>query len=141
MTRLFLLALALVCLNAAAAFAAGPNSFQCVRPDGSVVCTVNAPSGDPSTICNRNCPECNLTCVARQHVVRDGNVIMVNPETPGAAQPNQPAAPRAETPRFCKQQLRHCTNVCRSDPNNRSNFNMNACVSSCKSTYSGCGRR
>lgn len=141
MNRLFLVALALVCLNAADAYAAGPDSFQCIRPDGSVVCTVNAPSGDPSTICNRNCQECNLTCVARQHVVRDGNVLMVNPETPGPAQSNQMAAPRTETPQFCKQQLRQCTSNCRSDPNNRSNFNMNACISSCKSTYSGCGRR
>ena len=141
MNRILFVALTLVCLSAAGANAAGLNSFQCVRPDGSVVCTVNAPSGDPSTICNRNCPDCNLTCVARQHVVRDGNTFMVNPETAGPDQANQPAAPRAETPQFCKQQLRRCTSDCRSDPNNRSNFNMNACVSSCKSIYSGCGRR
>jgi hypothetical protein len=141
MKRLFFIALALVCMAVADASAAGPNSFQCIRPDGSVVCTVNAPSGDPSTICNRNCPECNLTCVARQRVVRDGNELIFNPETSGPAQANQPNAPRAETPQFCKQQLRQCTNVCRSDPNNRSNFNLNACVSSCKSIYSGCGRR
>ncbi|MHC1789725.1 hypothetical protein [Solidesulfovibrio sp.] len=133
--------LTLVCLNVADAYAAGPNSFQCIRPDGSVVCTVNAPSGDPSTICNRNCPECNLTCVARQRVVRDGNELIFNPETSGPAQPNQPDMPRAETPQFCKQQLHQCTNTCRLDPNNRSNFNLNACVSSCKSVYSGCGRR
>lgn len=141
MKRLFLIALAIVCLNAAAVFAAGPDSFQCIRPDGTVVCTVNAPSGDPSTICNRNCPECNLTCVARQRVIRDGNELQFNPETSGPAHPNQPDSPRAETPQFCKQQLNACTKSCRSNPNNRTSFDLNACVSSCKSTYSGCGRR
>jgi hypothetical protein len=141
MKFLFFIVFSLVFLNSATAHAAGPDSFQCIRPDGTVACTVNAPSGDPSTICNRNCPQCNLTCVARQRVVRDGNELIFNPETSGPAQSNQLDQPRAETPQYCRQQLRQCTNTCRSDPNNQSNFNLKACVSSCKSTYSGCGRR
>lgn len=140
MKRLVLTTLAFVCLTAAA-YAAGPNSFQCIRPDGSVVCTVDVTSGDPSTVCNRNCKDCNLTCVARQRVIRDGNELIFNPETSGPAQANQPGPRGAETPQYCKQQHRQCVAACRSNPKDRTQFDMNACISSCASTLSGCGRK
>ena len=86
MKHLVLTALALVCLNIPA-YAAGPDSFQCIRPDGSIVCTVNAPSGDPSVVCNHDCVDCNMTCVARQVVIREGDELIFNP---GASRPVQP---------------------------------------------------
>jgi len=140
MKRLILTALALVCLHAAA-FAAGPDSFECVRPDGTVVCTVNAPSGDPSVVCNHDCAECNMTCAARQIVVREGNEILVNPGAPPPAPPRSTGPGGVETPQYCEQQYQQCVSRCRSTPNNRTQFDMDACISSCNSAKSGCGTK
>jgi hypothetical protein len=122
-------------------FAAGPNSFECIRPDGLVVCTVNAPSGDPSTICNRDCKECNMTCVARQHVVRDGNELIFNPGASAPKRSNQPRHGGIETRQYCRQQYRECVGACRNSSSNRSQYDVDVCTSSCSSVYSGCGRR
>ena len=142
MKRIILAALALACLSTAA-FAAGPNSYQCVRPDGTVVCTINAPSGDPSVVCNHDCVDCNLTCVARQVVVREGNELFFNPGSPGPAQPqpSQASPGGVETPQYCQQQYERCVSMCRSNPYNRTQNDLDACISSCSSTLSGCGRK
>jgi len=138
MKHLVLVALALAGLNTAA-MAAGPNTYQCIRPDGTVVCTINAQSGDPSTICNHDCPDCNMTCAARQHVVRDGNELIFNPGASAPVQPKRSGPKRAETPRYCKQQYQKCESRCKSNRNNRTQEDVDACISGCSSTYSGCG--
>jgi hypothetical protein len=140
MKHLILVALAFACLNTAA-FASGPNSYQCVRPDGTVVCTINAPTGDPSVICNHDCVDCNLTCVARQYVVREGNQLYFNPGDPGPAQPSQARPSGVETPQYCQDQYQRCVSMCRSNPYNRTQSDVDACISSCNSTLSGCGRK
>jgi hypothetical protein len=141
MKRIVLMALALVCLNAAA-FAAGPDSYQCVRPDGTVVCTVNVPpGGDPSVTCNHNCVDCNLTCAGRQVVVREGNELMFNPGAPSSVQPGRTGFGGVETPQYCQKQHQQCVNRCSSNPNNRTQSDMDACLSSCASTLSGCGKK
>lgn len=139
MKRIILTALAFICLNTAA-FAAGPDSYQCVRPDGTVVCTINAPSGDPSVICNHDCVDCNLTCTARQVVVRDGNELIFNPGASTPVRPKQAGPGGVETPDNCQRQYQQCVSTCRSNPNNRTQYDMDACTSNCNSTLSGCGR-
>lgn len=133
------LALALVGLSVSV-FAAGPDSYQCVRPDGAVVCTVNVPSGDPSVVCNHDCADCNLTCVAKQVVVREGNELFFNPGA-SPVQPDRAGPGHAETPRYCKQQYQQCVDRCGSNPNNRTQSDVNACTSSCYSEFSGCGKK
>jgi len=140
MKRLVFTALCFLCLNAAA-FAGGPDSFECVRPDGTVVCTVNAPSGDPSVVCNHDCVDCNMTCAARQIVVREGDGYMVNPGAPPAVAPKPSGPGGAETPQYCEQQYQRCMSSCRSNPNNRTQYDMDACISSCNSAKSGCGTK
>lgn len=130
-----------LCLMSVPTFAAGPNSFQCIRPDGGIVCSINAPSGDPSVICNRDCPDCNMTCVARQHVIRDGNRVIINPGSSRDTPRHESNARYVETPQFCQREYRNCMSECRNSPNNRSRFDMDACTSSCYSVKSGCGRR
>ena len=140
MKRFILTAFTLACLHGAA-LAAGPASFECVRPDGSVVCTVNAPSGDPSVVCNHDCQDCNMTCAARQVVVREGNTVTVNPGAPAPVRPKaeRPGGPGVETPEFCRQQFQKCVDRCRSTPGNSTQYDRDACISACNSTQSGCG--
>jgi len=138
MKHLFFIAVALACLSAPA-FAAGPNSFECVRPDGTVVCTVNAASGDPSVTCNHDCVDCNMTCTARQIVVRDGNQLIFNPGAPAPGKPQRTESVNPETPRYCKKQYKKCVSKCRSNRNNKTQYDIDACVSSCDSAMSGCG--
>jgi hypothetical protein len=140
MKRLALASLALLCLNTAA-FAAGPNSYQCVRPDGTVVCTVNSSSGDPSGTCNHDCPDCNLTCVARQIVIQEGNEVIFNPGASPPVPHGQTSQGGVETKQYCHDQYQLCMNRCFSNPNNRTQNDTDACVSSCDSTYSGCGTK
>lgn len=124
----------------AIAFAAGPNSYQCVRPDGTVVCTVNVPTGDPSVVCNHECANCNMTCAAKQIVVRDGNERIFNPGAPPAVPPSQAGSVAPETPENCKRQYQACEERCRSNPSNRTQSDIDACMSSCYSAFSGCGK-
>lgn len=139
--KMILFAATIMCLCfSQISLAAGPNSFECIRPDGLVVCTVNVGSGDPSTICNRDCKECNLTCVARQHVVRDGNELIFNPGASAPTRPNRPGTGGVETRQHCRQQYQQCMNSCRDSSSNRSQYDVDVCASSCSSTYSGCGR-
>ena len=142
MKRLVLAAMALVCMNVAA-FAVGPDTFECVRPDGTVVCTVRAPSGDPSVVCNHDCVDCNLTCAARQLMVREGNEVIVNPGAPPPVppKPEGPGGIGVETPAFCRAQYQQCVSQCRSNPNNKTAYDRDACIAACNSARSGCGTR
>lgn len=138
MKRIIFTTLAFICLTATA-FAAGPDSYQCIRPDGTVVCTINAPSGAPSVVCNHDCIDCNLTCTAQQVVVRDGNELLFNPGAPAAVRPKQSGPGISETPENCRRQYQQCESQCRANPNNRTQYDMDACISNCKSTFTGCG--
>ncbi|MBF0480650.1 MAG: hypothetical protein HQL37_11150 [Alphaproteobacteria bacterium] len=140
MKRLVLATLALACLSTAA-FASGPNSFECVRPDGTVVCTVNAPTGDPSVTCNHDCPDCNLTCKARQVVIQEGNELIINPGASPAVPHGQTGQGGVETKRYCQEQHQQCVDRCRSNRNDRTQDDLDACISSCDSTLSGCGTK
>jgi len=139
MKLLAITVIVLACLSTMA-FAAGPNSYQCVRPDGTVVCTVNVSSGDPSVVCNHDCVECNMTCAAEQLIIRDGNERIYNPGAPAATPPSQTSRSGVETPEYCKQQYRTCEDRCRSNPSNRTQSDIDACTSSCYSAFSGCGK-
>ena len=140
MKYLVFITLTLISLNTAA-LAAGPDSYQCVRPDGRVVCTVNAPSGDPSVVCNHDCVDCNMTCAARQIVVREGNELMFNPGASPPVQSGPAGASEAETKQYCQHQYLQCVSRCRSNPNNMTQQDVDACTSSCDSSLSGCGRK
>jgi hypothetical protein len=140
MKHVIFIAVALVCLTGPS-FAAGPNSFECVRPDGSVVCTVNTTSDDPSVVCNHDCVDCNMTCAARQIVVREGNQLIFNPGAPAPSQSGQAASGGKETPQYCRQQYKQCVNRCQTNKNNRTQYDIDACISSCDSALSGCGRK
>lgn len=139
--KLIIFTMATLAYLSTLAFAAGPNSYQCIRPDGTVVCTVNVPpGGDPSVACNHDCVDCNMTCAARQLVIRDGNERIYNPGAPAATPPSQTGRSGVETPEYCKQQYRNCENTCRSNPRNRTQVDIDACTSSCYSAFSGCGK-
>ncbi|MBF0481689.1 MAG: hypothetical protein HQK81_07180 [Desulfovibrionaceae bacterium] len=44
-----------------------------------------------------------------------------------------------ETPEFCHRQYEQCIEDCDKDPFNKTRYDLEACYSSCWSTYSGCG--
>jgi len=114
--------------------------YQCVRPDGTVVCTVTDKSGDPSVTCNYECPDCNMVCAARLRLIKeDGLTPVTPPPVPGARRPSQPNA--VETPEYCQRQYQQCVATCKSDPKNKTKYDVEACVSSCNSWYSGCGMK
>lgn len=132
------------------AFLAQPSeaqTYRCVRPDGTVVCTITTNQTDPSVVCNHDCPDCNLVCVAEARVTRESEEYYSAPAKP---------APRArgnktfssskggdpvETKAYCRQQYNSCVSECRSSPGNRSSYDVEACISSCKSTFTGCGKK
>jgi len=118
-------------------------TYACVRPDGGVVCTINAGrSSDPSVQCNRECLDCNMVCTAQRRVIRDSGQTMSSPgESMPGRSPESVAPGTVETPSYCRQQYANCTSACRSNPNNTSSYDREACTSSCKSVRSGCGRR
>jgi len=118
------------------------NVFQCVRPDGTVVCTVQDTSGNPSVTCNHDCADCNLVCAAKLRLESQGGGAMT-PVTPPAVQgrPRQTSAPgTVETPAYCAQRYQECVSQCRSNPINRGSDALTACLGSCESWKSGCGR-
>ena len=123
---------------AATAFAQQPQIYQCIRPDGAVVGTVSDTSGDPSVTCNHELVDCNMVCAAKLHLTEGGTVPVVPPQVPAQRTQPEPGGP-AETPAYCNQKYQECTAKCKSDPNNRSSYEMDACISSCKSWRSGCG--
>jgi hypothetical protein len=44
-----------------------------------------------------------------------------------------------ETPEYCHRQYEKCINACDKDPLNKTQYDREACYSSCWSSYSGCG--
>jgi len=125
---------------AAAGQAAEARLYQCVRPDGAVVCTVTGASGDPSVTCNYECVDCNMVCAARVRVSSQGGVTTVVPGAPVQGERRAPQAPgTAETREYCQQRYQECIARCRSDPDNSKDYDIDACLSSCDDTLSGCG--
>lgn len=125
---------------AGAAQAQAPVIYQCVRPDGTVVCTVRDKSGDPSVTCNYECVDCNMVCVARVKVTteEDGRMApVVPPKVKGERR--KPGAGGVETKEYCRSVYQDCLAKCKSDPKNKTKYDRDACVSSCESWYSGCG--
>jgi hypothetical protein len=125
-------------LSLAWAGAASAQVYECVRPDGKVVCTIKNTTGDPSVSCNGECADCNLVCVARErYSIEDGKVPVTPPPVQGRRVKTSPGA--KETPEYCQKQLNACTAGCKKNPLNKSSYDVNACISSCQDTYSGCG--
>lgn len=122
--------------------AAGGTVYQCVRPDGTVVCAVTDSSGDPSVTCNYECLDCNMVCAARLRVSSKGGKTTTLPDAPskGDRRVSQPAG-TAETREYCQQQYQQCIARCRSDPDNSKEYDVDACLSSCNDTLSGCGMK
>lgn len=134
----FTMALAIVC--AAVTAQAQQNVYQCVRPDGTVVCTVTDASGDPSVTCNYECVDCNMVCAARLRLTDgNGNAVPVLP--PPVSGERRPPSNAAETPEYCRNRFQQCVAKCRSDPDNRTSYDVEACISSCESWFSGCGMK
>ncbi|MBF0481134.1 MAG: hypothetical protein HQK81_09445 [Desulfovibrionaceae bacterium] len=115
--------------------------YNCVRPDGSVVCTVETDQ-EPSGACNHDCTDCNMVCTAQERIVReDGKTIEV-PSGPVFGRRNVPPAPgTVETKEYCNRQYARCQAACRDNPADKSAFNLEACLSSCSGTMSGCGAK
>jgi len=135
-----LFALALL-LTASAAWAQQPKVYQCVRPDGTVVCNVTDNTGNPSVNCNYECVDCNMVCVARLKLAEEGGTMVPVPPPAVNGERRPPASGAEETPEYCRQRYQQCVAKCKSDPMNRTKFDVDACVSSCNSWYSGCGMK
>lgn len=139
MTRI-LLALAVLCA-AAPAYAQQQKVYQCVRPDGTVVCTVTDKSGDPSVTCNYECVDCNMVCVARLRLSDEGAGMAPVPPPAVKGERRQGSGGAEETPEYCRRVYQDCVAKCKSDPMNKSRYDIDACVSGCDSWYSGCGMK
>ncbi|GAB6037365.1 hypothetical protein JCM15519_19240 [Fundidesulfovibrio butyratiphilus] len=113
--------------------------YQCVRPDGTVVCTTTDTSGDPSVTCNFECPDCNMVCVARSVTIREDGRVVEPPMPKVHGRKRAPAQNGKETPESCRAQYERCMAKCRSNPLNKSKYNVDACISSCYDTFTGCG--
>ncbi len=62
-------------------------NYQCVKPDGKVICTVDSasdPGAQPSDLCNKSCQECYLTCTAVEVIVKSGGRIITGPAGTGS---------------------------------------------------------
>ncbi|MFZ5425900.1 MAG: hypothetical protein ACOZEN_02910 [Thermodesulfobacteriota bacterium] len=135
-----LFAMALMAASSTA-WAQQPKVYQCVRPDGTVVCNVTGKTGDPSVTCNYECVDCNMVCVARLKLADEGGAL--TPVAPPAVngERRQPSPGAEETPEYCRQVYQQCVAKCKSDPMNKTKYDVDACVSSCSSWYSGCGMK
>ncbi len=73
----------LILVLSAAPLAFG-KSYQCVKPGGEVVCTVDSassPGDDPSVLCNKTCEACYLTCTGVEVIVKGGGKVITGPGT------------------------------------------------------------
>lgn len=115
--------------------------YECVRPDGTVVCTVTDKSGDPSVSCNFECVDCNMVCAARLRFAEEGGrtVPVTPPPVPGQKTRQPSDAP--ETREYCQQRYQECVARCKSDPVNKTKYDKDACISSCNDWLSGCGMK
>jgi hypothetical protein len=59
-------------------------TYQCLRPDKTVVGTVTTDSGDPDVVCNHDYKSCNLVCTAVERLVREGKEAVWGASSPGA---------------------------------------------------------
>jgi hypothetical protein len=140
MKRILLL-LAVLCIPAAVA-QAQEKIYQCVRPDGTVVCTVRDSSGDPSVTCNHDCADCNMVCAARLRLSgMDEEMAPVTPPPVPDRRPQPEAPGTVETPEYCQQRYQSCIANCQSNPGNKTSYDMNACTSSCEDWRTGCGKK
>ena len=139
MKKIFFLALFMVCF---AGFAlAQQNVYQCVRPDGTVICTVQDTSGNPSVTCNHDCLDCNMVCAAKLRLSDQGEGMTPVAPPPVADVQKRPLTQpgTVETPAFCAQRYQECVAQCKGSPANRGRQALDACLSSCQSWKSGCG--
>ncbi|MFP5222894.1 MAG: hypothetical protein ACLGSA_11455 [Acidobacteriota bacterium] len=134
-----LILLAFLCM-AHTAQAQPQNVYQCIRPDGTVVCTVRDTTGDPSVTCNYECVDCNMVCVARLRLM-EGNGEMLPVLPPAVGGERRPPSSAVETPQYCRSRYQQCVAKCKSDPDNRTSYDVEACISSCESWFSGCGMK
>ena len=143
MRNIFKIMIPVICLGVVliASDAQAQMYYRCVRPDGGEVCVITTTQADPSVTCNLECKDCNMVCKAEARIIRDGGQVMTSPGAPMHAGGTASETPGVrETPQFCNQQYASCLSACDSNPNNRDNYNLQACRSSCKSVRSGCGR-
>ena len=118
------------------------NVYQCIRPDGTVICTVQDTSGNPSVTCNHDCQDCNMVCAAKLRLTsQDGGPMepVAPPAVTGVQRPRTTPG-TVETPAFCAQRYQQCVAQCKSSPANRDPQAMDACLSSCQNWKSGCGK-
>ena len=135
---LFLLAFVCLAATAVATTARAQQVYQCVRPDGVVVCNITDTTGNPSVTCNHECVDCNMVCAAQARLTEGGTVPVVPAPVP--AERRGPGS-SVETPEYCQREYQQCVAKCKSDPANRTAYDVDACVSSCNSWYSGCGMK
>jgi hypothetical protein len=141
MRRLFFI-LAAACLGLVpAAGQAWAAMYDCVRPDGTVVCTVTTDQ-EPSVVCNHDCPDCNLVCAAQLRIVRENDTTTVVPSQPVPGRRYTPPPPgTVETKEYCQAQYDSCQAACEKNPADKSSADRKACLSSCSDTFSGCGTK
>jgi hypothetical protein len=60
-------------------------------------------------------------------------------QTEAQAETRQARINPDETPDYCHRQYEKCIEDCDKDPLNKTRYDLEACYSSCWSTYSGCG--
>ncbi|MBF0481688.1 MAG: hypothetical protein HQK81_07185 [Desulfovibrionaceae bacterium] len=60
-------------------------TYQCVRPDKTVICSVTTDASDPDVVCNHDCKSCNLVCTAVKRIVRQGKQAVFGTQSPGLA--------------------------------------------------------
>ena len=141
MQRLFFI-LAAACLGLAPT--AGPACaamYDCVRPDGKVVCTVTTDL-EPSVVCNHDCKDCNLVCSAQLRIIREEGTTTVIPAEPIPGRRSLPPPPgTVETKQYCQSKYEACQAECAKNPADASSYDREACLSSCSDTLSGCGRK
>jgi hypothetical protein len=58
-------------------------TYQCIRPDKTVVGAVTTDSSDPDVVCNHNYKSCNLVCTAVEHIVKEGKEAVWGTTSPG----------------------------------------------------------
>ncbi|WP_027183843.1 hypothetical protein [Desulfovibrio inopinatus] len=112
-------------------------TFQCVRPGGHVVCSIESTSSNPSSDCNAQCFSCNLVCAAVLTMEKGQNYSPTPSSGPKGVGGQSPVR---ETPGQCRKSLAACQARCKTDPSNTGNtYAMSSCMSACQNTFSGCG--
>lgn len=132
-TKFFLMIFAIV--TASFFYFTSPASaatYECARPDGTVICTVNTDE-EPSVVCNAECKNCNMVCAARQ--IYGASTTPGVPQSPDKG--SQYSGP--ETSAACRANYANCRKECDSNPTDTKDYDRKACYTSCELTFSGCG--